>query len=176
MNVGVLYSFDQDFARLNSRLVFQPGEGLTVPTENSTWAAYWSAWQYVFTRQTERRPINLLNGQPDQEGIGLFARFGVADEDTNPAKWAASGGVGGRGMIPSRGNDTFGIGYYYNRIQTLRISSPLGVENSAQGLECFYNIALTPACHVTLDVQVVESVSKNVDTATILGLRGTLEF
>ena len=60
------------------------------------------------------------------------------------------------GLIPTRDNDTFGIGYYYTRIQKLRISGVLGLENSAQGFECFYNIAITPACRVTLDLQVVE--------------------
>ena len=70
-------------------------------------------------------------------------------------------GYWGRGLIPTRDNDTFGIGYYYNRVQILRISGILGLENSAQGFECFYNIAITPACRVTLDLQVVEpSASK----------------
>lgn len=176
MNIGFLYSFDQDFAQLNSRLIFQPGEGFSIPSENSTWAAFWSGWQYLFTCETERRPINLLDGRPDEKGVGLFARFGVADKDTNPVEWAISGGVGGRGILPTRDNDTFGIGYYYNRIQTTRLSSVLGVENSAQGFECFYNIAITPAAQVTLDVQVVDSVSSNVSTATVLGMRARLTF
>jgi porin len=110
MNVGVLYSFDQNSHRLNTRIVLPPGVGLTIPTKNSTWAAYWSAWQYLFTLQKERRPIDLLNGEPDQQGIGLFARFGFADKETNPVEWAVSGGVGGRGVIPTRDNDTFGLG------------------------------------------------------------------
>jgi porin len=70
-------------------------------------------WQYVYTKDTDAEgPINLLNGQPDQQGLGLFARFGFADKETNPVEWAISGGVGGRGLIPSRDNDNFGIGYY----------------------------------------------------------------
>jgi len=120
--------------------------------------------------------IDLLNGQPDQQGVGLFARFGYADKDTSPTEWAVSGGVGGRGIIPSRDNDTFGIGYYYNRIQTLRLSNFLGLKDSAQGFECFYNIAITPASHVTLDLQVVETAQSRVDTATVLGLRASLNF
>jgi porin len=51
MNVGGVYSFNQDFARLHSQLVFQPGEGLVVPKEHSTWAVFWSTWQYVFVEQ-----------------------------------------------------------------------------------------------------------------------------
>src|SRR5262249_8707395 len=110
------------------------------------------------------------------KGIGLFARFGFADKDTNPVEWAVSGGVGGRGMIPSRDNDTFGLGYYYNSIQSTRFFSVVGIENSAQGFEAFYNIAITPAVHATLDVQVVNSLNHGVNTATLLGLRATVNF
>jgi porin len=117
-----------------------------------------------------------LNGQPDQQGIGLFSRVGFADKATNPVEWALNGGIGGRGMIPSRDDDTFGVGYYYNRIQTTRLFSALGLEDSTQGFECFYNVAVTPAVHVTLDLQVVTSVEARVQTATILGLRASLTF
>ena len=44
---------------------------------------------------------------------------------TKPTEWAVSGGIGGRGLIPSRDNDCFGVGYYYNSIQTLRLSGLL---------------------------------------------------
>ena len=174
--VSMMYSFDQDFAKLNSRLVFQPGQGLVVPAKHSTWAAYWSAWQYLFTEHPGNLPIDLLNGEPDQQGVGTFVRFGFSDKDTNPTEWAVSGGLGGRGVIPSRDNDTFGLGYYYNSIQQTRLFSALGVENSVQGFEGFYNIALTPACHVTVDLQIVEPVAKGVHSATILGLRASLDF
>jgi porin len=176
MNVGALYSFNQNFARLNSRLVLQPGEGLVIPTKSSTWAVYWSAWQYLFVEQPGSQPIDLLDGEPDQQGFGFFVRLGFADTETNPIGWAVSGGIGGRGIIPSRDNDTFGIGYYYNSIQQLRLAGPLGLADSAQGFECFYNIALTPACRVTLDLQVVKPVQVSLHTATVLGLRTSLEF
>jgi porin len=176
MNVGGLYSFNQDFLHLNSRLVFQPGQGLVVPKQNSTWAVYWSGWQYLFVDDPGGKPPAPLQGQPKDRGIGLFARFGVADKETNPVEWAASGGIGGRGLIPTRDNDSFGIGYYYNSIQTLRISNILGIRDSSQGFEFFYNFAVTPAARVTFDVQVVESPSTRLDTATILGARATLDF
>ena len=79
-------------------------------------------------------------------------------------------------MIPSRENDCFGLGCYYQSIETLRLSGVLGIENSAQGFECFYNIAITPAAHMTLDLQVVDTPQKRVRTATVLGLRATLNF
>jgi hypothetical protein len=48
--------------------------------------------------------------------------------------------------------------------------------NSAQGFEYFYNIAITPACRVTLDLQVVQPPLASLHTATVLGLRASLEF
>ncbi len=176
MNVGGLYSFNQDFLHLNSRFVFQPGQGLVVPKQDSTWAVYWSGWQYLFVKDPGGKPPAPLAGQPKHRGVGLFARFGVADKQTNPVQWAVSGGIGGRGLIPTRDNDSFGVGYYYNKIQTLRVSNILGIRDSTQGFEFFYNFAVTPAARVTLDVQVVESASARVDTATIIGARGTLDF
>lgn len=176
MNVGFLYSFDQDFARLGGRFIFRPGEGLSISQEDSTWAVYWSAWQYLWTPETQKHAFDLFNGRPDLKGIGLFARFGFADKDTNPVEWAVSGGIGGRGIIPSRDHDTFGIGAYYNQIQKIRISSALGLENSTSGFEAFYSFAVTPAFCITLDVQVVKPVAADLDTATILGVRANMVF
>ena len=176
MNLGALYSFDQQFATLNSRLILQPGESISIPKSGNTWAVYWSAWQYLFTMEPGKLPIDLLKGEADQQGLGVFTRVGFADKETNPVRWAVSGGVGGRGMIPTRENDTFGIGYYYNSIQSLRILDVLGVKNSAQGFEAFYNFAVTRAFHVTADLQVVGPVQERLQTATVLGLRASLMF
>jgi porin len=105
-----------------------------------------------------------------------FTRLGFADEDTSPIEWAVSGGLGGRGVIPSRDNDTFGLGYYYQSIQKTLLTSALGIGDSAQGFEGFYNIALTPASRVTLDLQVVEPALARLSTGTVLGLRVSLDF
>jgi porin len=175
-NVGFLYSFDQEFTRLGGRLIFQPGEGLSLGTEEDTWAVYWSGWQYLYVENPGTAPINLANGEQDLEGLGLFARFGFADQDTNPVEWSFSGGIGGRGIIPSRDNDTFGVGYFYSSIQTGRLSGLANVGDRAQGFETFYNCALTPAAHLTLDVQVVESPAQSIDDAVVLGARLGLRF
>ena len=135
MNVGSIYSFNQDFARLNSRLVLQPGEGLVVPKENSTWAVYWSTWQYLYTEEPSNLPIDVLNGEPDLQGIGFFIRFGFADRETNPLLWAVSGGIGGRGVVPFRDNDTFGIGYYYNSGQSGILLGILGVAMNTEDVQ-----------------------------------------
>jgi porin len=180
MNIGGLYSFDQDFTKVGGELIFQPGQGLSVSSANDTWAIYWSGWQYLIDKDAGEKgsdkPIDVADGRPDHRGLGIFARAGVADQDTNPIKWSASIGVGGRGMIPSRDQDIFGVGYYYTKAQETRISGPLGVADHSQGVEAFYNVAITPATHLTFDVQVLDSALSDVDTSVIIGMRLNLAF
>ena len=45
-----------------------------------------------------------------------------------------------------------------------------------QGVEAFYNFAVTPAFTVTADVQVIDSAKKDVDTAVIAGVRAMIRF
>jgi len=175
-NVGFLYSFDQNFAELSGSLIFQPGEGLSVSTADDTWALYWSAWQYLFVEEHVDAPISLANGMVDRQGFGLFARAGIADQDTNPLEWSVSGGIGGRGIIPSRDDDSFGVGYFYASIQSSRLSGFVGFNDHSQGFEAFYNLAITPAAHLSFDVQVVESPISDIDNGVILGMRLNLTF
>ncbi len=175
MNVGALYSFDQDFARIGSRFVFERGNGLSLPTEDETWAVYWSGWQYLWVQEPSDRPIDLRDGLADRVGVGLFARAGLADSDTNPAEWAVSVGVGGRGVF-DRADDTYGVGYFYTRLQNVLFRSPLEIEDHSQGVEAYYNCAITPAARFTFDLQVISSPLTEVDTAVILGGRLNFDF
>ena len=70
----------------------------------------------------------------------------------------------------------FHVGFYYTRNQELRFFNLVGVDVSSYGFEAFYNVAITPAAHLTVDAQVVESPAVNIDTAVILGLRLGLTF
>jgi len=176
MNVGGLYTFDQDFTEIGGQLIFQPGQGLSVSNQETTWAVYWSTWQYVWVEEESDARIDLRNGIPDREGFGFFARAGFADQDTNPIEWSASGGLGGRGVVPTRDDDVFGLGYYYSRFQDTRVSGVLDANDSAQGFEAFYDAALTPAAHLGFDVQVQQPVLDEIDTSVILGARLNLSF
>lgn len=175
-NVGVIYAADNDFTKVNGIFQFEPGEGLSIATESETWSVYWSGWQYVWVREASEAPINLLNGVPDREGFGLFARVGVADEETLPVGLTLSGGVGGRGLIPGRGDDHFGVGYFWTDIEQDRLTQTEAVGDSTQGVETFYNIALTPAAGLTLSVQAIEGAAESRDTAWVMGARLHVEF
>lgn len=175
-NVGFGYAFDSDFANLGERFVFTPGEGLSPSTSDNTWAAYWSGWQYLWVKNPSDAPIHLTNGEPDRQGLGLFARTGFADQDTNPIEWSVSGGFGGKGIIPGRERDTFGVGYFHLKLQTGRLTDHTDADDKSQGFEAFYNVSITPATNLTFDVQLVESPLPDIDTSVILGVRLGLKF
>lgn len=175
-NAGFIYGFDNNFLVLGDRFVFQPGQGLVAPTTDETWAAYWSLWQYVFVEQASDVPIDLLNGKQDHQGVGIFLRIGFADDDTSPFDLTVSGGIGARGIIPSRDNDTCGIAFYYTSLESGRLAGIAGIDDKSFGFEAYYNLHVTPAAQLTFDVQVVESAQDSIDTAVVLGLRLNLQF
>lgn len=175
-NLGGVYAFAGDFAQLGGKLQLVPGAGLQLPTESDSWYVYASAWQYLYTPDKAPARINQGDGRPDLRGVGLFARFGYADEDTNPIKWTVSAGVGGRGLIPGRDEDTFGVGAVFTELENLRGSVVLGIEDSTQAVEAYYGIAVTPGLNLTLDMQWIDGGSQNVKEAVVAGARVNVRF
>jgi porin len=175
-NLGACYAWDNNFASLGQRLVFTRGQGFSIPQKHDTWFVYASGWQYLFAEAVKPGPIRTGDGRPDYKGLGLFWRAGSADSATSVISWSASGGVGGRGVIPGRDDDTWGVGYFYTHIQDERLLQRVGVRDYSQGFEGFYNIALTGWAHLTLDVQVSDSLIPQTDTGVLLGARLEMRF
>ena len=132
-------------------------------TESDSWAFYYNFEQYLISSSSD----------PEQ-GFGLFGRIGVADEDTSFINTFYSLGVGGKGFIPGRDLDRFGLGYYYMTLSDKRIG--LLTDDDEQGVELFYNMAVTPAFELSLDLQVIDGAVKNTDTAVVGGVRARLVF
>jgi porin len=121
------------------------------------------------------------------QGVGVFGRFGASDGNPNPVHFFLSAGVGGKGIIPCRPLDRLGVGYYYIDVKSITLQGPLAERRflrDEQGMEAFYNIAITPWMQVTPDLQIIRGAQKesviggvsDVHTATILGLRLNLVF
>lgn len=132
-------------------------------SEDDSWAFY-----YNF----EQDPVS--DPEDPNKGFGLFGRVGVADEDTNIINTFYSLGVGGKGIIPGRDLDRFGLGYYYMTLSDKRLG--LLTDDDEQGVELFYNMAVTQAFEVSLDLQVIDGAVKNTDTAVVGGVRARLVF
>jgi porin len=117
---------------------------------------------------------------------GLFGNAGIADNNPSPIRWFANLGVGGSSPACGRPLDSFGLGYFYlgtsSSLQTLApVLFPIRDE---QGVELYYNYAVTPWFRVTPDLQVVMPArektlppnAQGIDTAVILGIRAKIVF
>ncbi|MEE8577491.1 MAG: carbohydrate porin [candidate division Zixibacteria bacterium] len=178
MNVNGLYFFDQDFTELGTLGVI-PGEDEPVAltsTKDHSWLAVLSAWQYLSAKGAGEGPLDLTNQRPDLEGWGVFGRLSFADKDTNPIQTSVSVGIGGRGVIPIRPNDVFGLGYYYNDLFSTNLDNLDTVENHTQGVEVFYNIAITPAAKFSVNLQHLGGGVKSIDNSTVASGRLQLIF
>jgi porin len=175
-NLSFLYAADGDFAELGGRFSFSPGVGLAPSTSDDSWSLYWSGWQYLWSGEGDETPVDPANGIPDRQGLGLFARAGIGDDKTLPIDWHISVGLGGRGLIPGRPDDHLGLAYFYNDIQPGRLVGLDRIENHTQGLEAFYNAALTPAARLTLSVQLGDDADAQTNTAVVIGARFQLVF
>lgn len=167
------YGFDTGFARVGGLRIDPATEEVSVATESDAWAASWSGWQYLYTEGSG--DVDPANGRQDLQGLGVFAQVGVADTDTNPITGSASGGVSGRGSIPGRDDDSWGVGYFYNDLQDLD-NGVVPLAGSAGGLEMYYDIALAGWASLTLDAQWAKSALPETDDATILAARLNICF
>ena len=92
--------------------------------------------------------------------------------------------------MASRPNDRFGIGWYYIDVQRPTLTGPFATRKllrDEQGAEAYYSIAVTPWAHLTPNIQVIHGAQKqtvaalpanrkDIDTATVMGLRLKLTF
>jgi porin len=106
-------------------------------------------------------------------------------------------GVGGKGIIPGRSLDQFGIGCYYLDIKNPTFTGLRTTRTFLRdeyGFEAYYNCALTPWMRLTPNIQIVRPAQKDVvtsvttggglpsiikdriNTATVLGVRLQLIF
>jgi porin len=114
--------------------------------------------------------------ETSKEGFGLFGQFGISDGNPSRLYWSALMGVGGTGLIPGRSRDNWGIGYYYDAPSTdLKKDLPLLTIRDEQGVEIFYNFAVTPWFTVGVDLQVINP-SLGEDTIILPGLRSVIRF
>jgi porin len=180
--IGWEYS-NKTFASLDQSLRFIIQTN-TIEKQKASWAIYYNFDQYLY---------EIKKGS--DQGIGIFGRFGVSDGNPNPMHFFYSFGVGGKGIIPGRPLDRFGIGYYYIDVNNPKFTGNLGITREflrdEYGFEMFYNIAITPWLQLTPDIQVLRPAQKDVftfgqgprivseksiGTATVLGLRLNMVF
>jgi porin len=135
-----------------------------IAEKDDSWSLYWNFDQYLRVDPCDPK-----------RGWGVFARAGISDGNPNPVEWFASAGVGGNSPISCRERDTWGVGYYHLGV-TDELPGVLGLVRDTNGVELFYNIEVTPWFHLTPDIQFIDPGFKPADTATVIGLRGKIDF
>ena len=138
--------------------------GLPVPTKNSAWTALYHFDQVVYADAENPAHNWTLNGD-----------YGLTDGNPNPLRWFANISLIGSSTIRGRENDTFGIGYYHLGVSNLPIFTIHGIGDE-NGVELFYNAAVTSWFHLTPDLQILAPAQHHTPTALLVGLRGRLSF
>ena len=150
----------RDVPDLN-RLLLPPGTPF--PTAPDSWSLYWNFDQYL-----------VIDPCDESRGWGVFGRAGVADDDTNPLAWFLSFGIGGNSQLSGREADTFGAGWFYAPVSDQLPGLVFG--DHGQGVELFYNVAVTPWLHVTPDLQIIDPSARGVDNALVFAFRASMDL
>lgn len=147
--------------------------------ESDTWAAVYAIEQYLWQPAGDAK-----------HGIGTFFSFGVSDGRANPIRNSYTLGLVGKGVVPGRPHDDFGVGwsrveFSENFAPYLRNTFDLGLDHE-DAIELYYSAAVTPWLTVTPSFQAVRSGLtktldanhdfKNLDTTYLVGVRIGVRF
>jgi porin len=149
---------------------FLPGIGAVPAESNNSWSL-----EYILEQKLWVDPCN------EKRSIGVLSKWGLADPETCPFAWVCNVQLQSQGLIACREQDTMGVGYFYsglsgdvkNFFASIRRAPDL---RDLQGVELYYNAAITPWFHLTADVQFVQPAVSDNDTAVVLGLRGKIDI
>ena len=140
--------------------------------------------------------LHRVPGTTDQ-GLGAFARVSANPGDRNLIDFYVDGGFTWKGLIPGRGDDTFGVGVGYARISrdaraldrdTIAFTgTAMPVRSSEALIEVTYQAQVVPGWTVQPDFQYVFRPGGNVlnprdpsgeaiRNAAIFGLRSTIRY
>lgn len=147
--------------------------------ENETWAAVYGFEQFLW------QPAGNPKG-----GVGMFFSAGLSDGKANPVKYSYSLGLVGKGVVPGRPRDDFGIGWARtefsdNFLAHLRSTFDLGLDHE-DAVELYYNAAITPWLSISPSLQIIlpalnKALDANhnfqdLDTTYIAGVRVGIRF
>jgi porin len=131
-----------------------PFDGLPANFKSESWVAIANFSQYLYVVDDATTTAQKLkSGQPIR-GIGVFGRAGYGPQDTNPITSYASIALIAQGLFSRREYDSFGVGFYYNRISSnlktdiRQLTLGTATASDESGIEVFYDFAVTPAIRI----------------------------
>lgn len=157
--------------------------GLPINFRKRSFFAISNFSQYLSVKEEDASQIaeKLRTGQP-LRGVGVFGRLGYAGpQASNTVNRDASVALLARGLVSSRQYDSFGIGFYYNGVSekfknSIRQLTDGTTVKNENGIEIFYDFAITPAINVNAGYQhiwnpLTASVTLNQDHADLFLIR-----
>jgi porin len=152
---------------------FLPGIGIVSPESSGSWSLL-----YILEQKLWVDPCC------EKRHVGLLSKWGLADPETCPYAWVCNVGLQAQGLIACRELDTMGVGYFYSGLsgdlKDFFASAPPILSapdlRDLQGVELYYNAAITPWFHLTADLQFIQPAVSANDTAVVLGLRGKIDI
>ena len=161
----------------NGHLILDIIRGSSIPTKDDNWIVNFNFDQYLYVPDHSKGGPKTADFDANKEGVGVFFRFAYTPEDRNLWNMYVSGGIGGRGVIPGRPNDRYGVGVYsLFASDDLKDQLIIGKLGSEWGMEAYYNIAVTPWLQITPDIQYIKSGLPSVNDSVVLGTRVQMYF
>ena len=131
-----------------------------------------------------------------QSSASIFARSGIVPSDRNLVSWYIDGGIGVKGLIPGRADDTLTFGVSHSRIgadaaaldrDTLNLNGPpYPIRNAETVFELSYIAQIAPWWALQPDIQYIvrpggnvpdpNDPSRSVGNALVVGARSTVTF
>jgi porin len=146
--------------------VILPPEDRIIGTKRGAFSLSYQYDQFFFEKKDD----------PSQ-GWGMFAKAQLNDGNPNTIDGGVLFGLGGKGLIPSRSMDRFGIGYFTIwPSSALRDAVPEIPIQRESGLEAFYNFAATPWLKFTADVQYLPPTIAGFESRVYFGVRTKIDF
>jgi porin len=162
-------------------------QALPINYKPTSWVTIGNFSQYLFVKDPSGAVAEKLGSGQPLRGIGVFGRIGYAPEESNPITRDASVALLANGLSDRRPNDSFGLGIYHNGISRplkddiARLTGATATPKNENGLEVFYDFAITPAIRVIPSYQhiwnpLTAAVVKNERGADVFLVRFSLTW
>src|SRR6185503_3844962 len=162
-------------------------QALPINHKDKSWVTLGNFSQYLFVKDHPAAVAEKLGSGQPLRGIGLFGRVGYAPEETNPITRHASVALLANGLSDDRPYDSVGLGIYHNGISQplksdiARLTEATATLEDEQGLEVFYDLAITPAIRLIPSYQHIwnpttAAVAKNERGADVFLLRSSVTW
>jgi len=181
---------------------FQTGRSadpLADSTRSGNLGAYWILDQMLYREPTPtaeapvfgkgsadfknaKQVASTATAEKSDQGLGFFTRIAVTPQDRNFVNFYFDTGLTYKGLIPTRDDDTLGIGFGYAQISNGARSSLRDEGSNPRGaemvLEATYQIQVNNWFVVQPDLQVIinPNATSDLGNALLLGFRGEVTF